>query len=64
MTTSAWAEEVCRGLNPQAVAAAMIERGLLLPQDERHRAKSVTVPGVGKIRTYHVPAAFLGGSDD
>jgi len=64
VTPSAWAEEVCRGLNPQAVAAAMIERGLLQPQDERHRAKSVTVPGIGKVRVYHIPAGFLGGADD
>jgi uncharacterized protein (DUF927 family) len=60
VTTSAWRDEICRGFDAKALAGTMAERGLLLtPEHGPHRAKAVTVPGVGKLRLYHVPASFL-----
>ena len=65
VTTSAWREEVCAGLNPSALAGALAERGLLLvPEKGPHRAKSITVPGHGKLRLYHLPARLLEGEGD
>jgi hypothetical protein len=60
VTTAAWREEVCAGLNAQALAGTLAERGLLLvPYKGPHRAKLVTVPGHGKLRLYHLPARLL-----
>jgi putative DNA primase/helicase len=65
VTTSAWKDEVCAGLNASSVAASLAERGmLLLPEKGPHRAKSITVPGPGKMRLYHIPARFLEGDGD
>jgi putative DNA primase/helicase len=60
VTTSAWREEVCAGLNLSALAGALAERGfLLVPEKGSHRAKLVTVPGHGRLRLYHLPARLL-----
>lgn len=60
ITTSAWREEVCAGLNPKALAGTLAERGMLIvPENGSHRAKSESVPGYGKLRLYHIPARFL-----
>jgi uncharacterized protein (DUF927 family) len=60
ITTSAWREEVFQGSDPRAIASHFVDRGLLLPPASgRHRAKSLQVPGYGKLRLYHVPAKVL-----
>jgi putative DNA primase/helicase len=60
ITTSAWRDDVCCGLDRQAVAQQLADRGMLLmPATGSHRSKSVTVPGHGKLRLYHIPARFL-----
>jgi hypothetical protein len=42
----------------------MIARGLLVPGDGNHYAKSERIPGyTKKMRLYHIPAAILGGDD-
>jgi uncharacterized protein (DUF927 family) len=65
VTTSAWREEVCAGLNASALAGALAERGLLrVPEKGPHRAKAITVPGYGKLRLYHLPACLLEGDGD
>jgi uncharacterized protein (DUF927 family) len=61
VTTAAWREELSAGYNPQSIAAALVERGMLLVQDERHRAKAIKIPGHNKVRAYHLRAAFLEG---
>jgi uncharacterized protein (DUF927 family) len=59
VTTSAWRKELCAGYNAQSIAAALAERGMLLVQDDRHRAKAIKIPGHNKVRAYHLRAAFL-----
>ena len=59
VTASAWKEDVCRGFDSKALAAAMIERGLMEPGKDGHRAVSLTVPGFGRLRLYHLRARFL-----
>lgn len=61
----AWRSELCNGFDPGAVARAMVERGLLLPDvsdkkpQSRHR-----LPGMrGKIRCYHLSASILEDGD-
>jgi uncharacterized protein (DUF927 family) len=62
-----WRDEVCRGHDPKALAKVMIARGLLVPGDGNHFAKSERVPGytkkTKKMRLYHIPAAILAGDD-
>jgi uncharacterized protein (DUF927 family) len=59
-----WRDEVCRGRDPQTLAKALIARGLLVPGDGEHHAKSERIPGYGKkMRLYHIPAAILDGDD-
>lgn len=59
ITTSAWRDEVCRGLDSRAVASQLAKRGmLLLPTSGPHRAKSIKVPGYNRLRLYHLPARF------
>jgi putative DNA primase/helicase len=65
ITTSAWRDEVCSGLDSRALAAQLAERGLLLlPPSGPHRAKSIKVPGHNKLRLYHIPAHFLEADRD
>jgi len=61
VTPTAWKDELCRGFDPQALAAILAERGyLLLPDSGPHRSKSVSVPGHGKQRLYHLSGSLLG----
>jgi putative DNA primase/helicase len=56
---------VCRGLDAKAVASNLAERGMLLtPGSGPHRAKSISIPGHGKVRLYHIPARFLEADRD
>ena len=65
VTTEAWRSEVCVGSNAQALSASLAEKGLLLvPAKGPHRSKSLTVPGYGKIRLYHVPGLLLEADHD
>jgi uncharacterized protein (DUF927 family) len=59
VTTTAWKEEVCRGLDSKRLAATLADRGSLEASDETRRAKAVTVPGYGKRRLYHILSSFL-----
>jgi uncharacterized protein (DUF927 family) len=59
VTPTAWKDEIFKGLDAKRAADSLIERGWLKPEDKRHRAKGVRVPGFGPGRFYHVPAAFL-----
>ncbi len=64
VTTTAWKEEVCIGLDPRRVAATLGAKGLLHRSGKDQRwANVVNVPGYGKVRLYHLPAALLEGDD-
>jgi putative DNA primase/helicase len=65
ITTSAWRDEVCRGLDSRALAGQLADRGLLLvPPSGPHRAKSIKVPGHNRMRLYHIPACLLEADRD
>ena len=59
VTTPAWKEELCRGLDPRRLAATFAERGYMDAPDAARRAKSVRVPGHGQLRLYHILSSFL-----
>jgi uncharacterized protein (DUF927 family) len=56
----AWKAEVCKGIDAQRTADALIARGLLGGASARHRAALMTIPGEGKRRLYRVSGAILG----
>jgi putative DNA primase/helicase len=53
--------EMTAGFDRRTLVRALIERGLLLPDDEGKSSRSMTVPEHGKLRLYHFPADALGG---
>jgi putative DNA primase/helicase len=59
VTTTAWKEEVCRGLDSKRLAATMATRGYMDAPDASRRAKLVRVPGHGQLRLYHVLCGVL-----
>jgi putative DNA primase/helicase len=58
-TTSAWKEEICRGLDPRRLAATLAQRDYLIPPDATHLAKVIRVPRQGQLRLYHIRSSFL-----
>lgn len=64
VTTTAWKEEVCRGLDARRVAAILEQKGGLLCDTKTHRTNVCRVPGHGRLRLYHVPARFLEADHD
>lgn len=58
-----WRNEVCRGLNPKAVAALLISMGHMIPGSEGKASRSETAPGMGKARFYVVSQSIFGGDD-
>jgi putative DNA primase/helicase len=64
VTTTAWKDQVCRGLDPRRVAASLGEKGLIQRSGKDTRwANVVAVPGHGKMRLYHLPATLLEDGD-
>lgn len=64
VTTTAWKEEVCRGLDARRVAAILEQKGMLLADSPRHRAKVMRIPEYGRLRLYHIPARFMEDDHD
>jgi putative DNA primase/helicase len=58
---SVWTGEVCKGHDPAAVARLLIKRGALKPAEDNRPARSLTLPGEGKRRVYHVTPALWAG---
>ena len=59
VTTTAWKEEVCRGLDARRLAATMALKGYIDASDPARRAKHVRVPGHGQLRLYHILSQLL-----
>lgn len=59
-----WKAEVCRGLDPKAVARLLHQRGFLIGATPGHHAAEVRVPGAGKLRLYLVSGRILAGDAD
>lgn len=64
VTTTAWKEEVCRGLDARRVAAILEQKGMLVTDNPRHRAKVIRIPEHSRLRLYHLPARFLEADND
>lgn len=54
----AWKRDVCKGLDAAAVAELMRKRGHLVHEADR-LMRSYRVPGLGKVRLYHLRASVL-----
>jgi len=63
VTSSAW-KEVCAGLDPRRTATVLAGRGMIIAGEGSHLSKVVRVPGHGRLRLYHLPAAFLEGDEN
>jgi putative DNA primase/helicase len=59
VTTTAWKEEVCRGLDARRLAATLALKGYMDAPDPARRAKHVRVPGHGQLRLYHIVSRLL-----
>ncbi|MGY4355382.1 putative DNA primase/helicase [Bradyrhizobium sp. i1.3.1] len=59
VTTTAWKEEICRGLDARRLAATMATKGYMDAPDPARRAKHVRVPGHGQLRLYHIVSRLL-----
>ena len=51
------------GANHIAVAKSINDAGFLTPGEGKNLAKSVRLPGVGKIRAYHIKPSIFAGHD-
>lgn len=54
----AW-NEVCMGLDPQAVAKVLADRGYLKPEDGRGFQRRKRVQGLGRLRVYAISGAIM-----
>lgn len=59
VSPSVWTKEVCKGLDGSAIARSGIARGLMVGSGNR-TSHTVHIPGLGKVRFYHVKASILG----
>jgi uncharacterized protein (DUF927 family) len=56
-----WRNEVCKGHDPSAVAHLLAKRGALKASDDGRLARSLTLPGEGKRRVYHLTPSIWSG---
>jgi len=60
-----WKSEVCQGRDAKAIAAALVERGMLDPDPNGKAARSLTVPALGQSkRLYCVNSRIFEGEND
>ena len=57
----AWRSEVCAGFDAAALARAMIAKDWMTSDKEKNLARSIRVPGIGKLRVYYINSNFLAG---
>lgn len=58
-----WRNEVCRGLDPRMVVAALEKREQLIVGADGKHARSLKIPGYGKMRVYHLASSIIGDID-
>jgi putative DNA primase/helicase len=62
VTSTAFREDVCRGLDARYAARVLQRRGYLIPENDRRLDRNERLPGIGKVRCYVIrPELF---SDD
>jgi len=57
--STAWREEVFKGMNTRNVNKELIARGILLPGNDGKAAQVTALPGMGSTRAYVVSNAAL-----
>lgn len=58
----AWRGDVCAGFDAANLAKAMIAKGWMTTDKEKNLARSIRVPGIGKVRLYCINSDFLAGA--
>jgi uncharacterized protein (DUF927 family) len=53
--------EMCSGLNPAFVTKTLVERGFLTTDSKGKPQIDTRLPGMGKLRIYHLKAIIMGG---
>lgn len=56
-----WKNEICKGHDASAVAYLLAKRGALTTSDESRMSRSLSLPGEGKRRVYHVTPLIWSG---
>ncbi|WP_343589680.1 DUF927 domain-containing protein [Paracidovorax wautersii] len=51
--------EICSGFDHQAVCRVLVEHGCLTVKEPGRHTISTKLPGIGKVRCYHVPPAIF-----
>lgn len=59
----AYRTEVCAGLNPTQVTAALRDRGLLVLSNDGKSLRQERPPGLGSMKVYRIKADILGDSE-
>jgi hypothetical protein len=57
--STAWRDDVFKGMNLRNVNRELIGRGILQPDPKGKAAQVVTMPGMSSVRAYVVAAAAL-----
>nr|WP_251134144.1 DUF927 domain-containing protein [Rhodomicrobium sp. Az07] len=57
-------KEICRGHDPRSIASAMVERGIINPDNDGKYQRVVRLPGMGPRRCYEIDASLLFGDED
>lgn len=56
--------EICKGLDSRQVARVLVERGFMVPGTAGKVARSLSVPGYGRLRLYHLRPEIMGDGTD
>ena len=56
-------KEICRGADPKLIAKALVERGVIRPDEDGKFQKRVRLPGMGVRRCYEIHGSKLSGDD-
>jgi putative DNA primase/helicase len=53
-----WRSEVAKGCNASALARALVERGIMIPGNDRNPSRMKKIPGCGSVRVYCLAPGF------
>lgn len=62
--TSVWSKEICKGFNPKAMAACLLEKGMLKPGRDNKLYHTRRLPGVGPAKCYEITGALFGSAEE
>jgi len=59
-----WSKEICKGFNPKAMAACLLENGVLKPGPDNKPYRTRRLPGFGTAKCYEVTGALFSSAED